>query len=300
MSNQTRYWSFTLNNPAQWDSACIIAMRDEVNWYVYQLEQGEEQTPHWQGSCCFKRSKRLTGVKRMLDRAHWEPTRNVQASIKYCQKEEGRLEDPVIFGTLPLQTQGKRTDLEALVADIKAGASEAELLAKHTGTMMRYARNVQLLRTSLVPDRDFKPNVMVFIGAPGSGKTRAATSCFGVYYIALGVENGKLWMDGYDPMVHNTVIFDDFYGGVKWTELLQVCDRYPHRCHVKGSTVKLLARTIIFTSNKEPILWYPNQDFAALDRRIDCILRFTRMAGGETSVVPLKGEIPAAITQMLE
>lgn len=73
----------------------------------------------------------------------------------------------------------------------------------------------------------------------------------------VSYSSGPAWFDGYDPNYHQTVLFDDFYGGLKWTELMQIMDRYGHQVHTKGGFVNFKPRFIIFTSNKEPAQWYP-------------------------------------------
>lgn len=59
--------------------------------YVFQEEVGEKGTPHLQGYFELLKKDRITSLKKKLyDEIHFEPTRNIEASIAYSQKEETR------------------------------------------------------------------------------------------------------------------------------------------------------------------------------------------------------------------
>ena len=85
--------------------------------------------------------------------------------------------------------------------------------------------------------RDFKTHVTVLCGRPGTGKSRLAqeigSKYDSVYYKTLG--------ESWDNMPQNCdcVIIDDFYGWLKYDELLKILDRYPYQVPVKGSYIAL-------------------------------------------------------------
>jgi len=125
-----RRWCFTLNNPERvLDDMWVLLMPylwPSCTYCVYQLEEGEEQTPHFQGYCEFDNAKTLGAMKKLegLERAHFRASDGTaEQNLAYCTKEEGRLDGPWVFGA-PKPGQGKRTDLEMVKADIDAGASE--------------------------------------------------------------------------------------------------------------------------------------------------------------------------------
>jgi len=47
-------WLFTINNPTDEDQIRLTSLKDEANvqYFIYQLEQGDEGTPHFQGKSC--------------------------------------------------------------------------------------------------------------------------------------------------------------------------------------------------------------------------------------------------------
>jgi hypothetical protein len=86
-----RNWCFTVNNPTteddntldftKWPTAPIFA--------VYNLETGENGTPHYQGYLELPHSKTLQWMKHRVPRAHWENRRGTrEAAIIYCLKEK--------------------------------------------------------------------------------------------------------------------------------------------------------------------------------------------------------------------
>lgn len=64
--------------------------------------------------------------------------------------------------------------------------------------------------------------------------------------------DGNLWLDGYHGQ--KTIIFDEFYGWIKYDLLLRICDRYPLQLPIKGGFVQCQATTFVFTSNKRRVI----------------------------------------------
>lgn len=96
-----RYWCFTLNNYTKKDISGILSTdSSKIYRFVFQEETGDESeenkgTPHLQGFIDYglgQKSRPMNYFKKILGhaRTHWEQTRNVARSIKYCQKERTR------------------------------------------------------------------------------------------------------------------------------------------------------------------------------------------------------------------
>lgn len=89
-----RRWRFTLNNP-EVETLDALAAHPTVTFLVYQLEKGEEGTPHFQGYFELSKAVKLVTIKRKypncarmnLGRCNGSQEDN----IKYCTKDETRV-----------------------------------------------------------------------------------------------------------------------------------------------------------------------------------------------------------------
>lgn len=97
-----RYWCFTLNNYNKNDISNILRIpKEKVPGFVFQEERGEEGeenegTIHLQGVIDFgkgkkERPKRYFEQILRHNKTHWEKTKNIKASVQYCQKLRTRI-----------------------------------------------------------------------------------------------------------------------------------------------------------------------------------------------------------------
>ena len=259
---------FTLNNPQPEENPRLWP----AEYCIWQLERGEEGTPHYQGYIIFKTNKTPHAVKLINPRAHWELRVGTHEGARnYCSKEDTRVDGPWTFGEEP--KQGKRTDLLLLKERLDSGVPVKELWADPDTfpVLSKYDRVPALYRLATIPQRRFKTHVLVLHGPPGLGKSYFPATVYpDAYY-----KNNTQWWDGYEHQ--KVVVFDDFTSGwFKFTFLLQVLDRYPLNVQVKGGTVPFNSKLIIITSNRSPDLWYKAEkyDYRALERRLTTIYRF--------------------------
>lgn len=97
-NTKVRAFCITINNPIKDDHDVIRSFEK----YVYQLEKGENGTVHIQGLIYNKNPMSFESLKKKLVRAHIEKCRDMEASIKYCSKEDSRIEGPFVKGfTIP-------------------------------------------------------------------------------------------------------------------------------------------------------------------------------------------------------
>lgn len=91
-----RRWCFTLNNPSIDGSSFFDTSSIKIG--IWQLEQGEQCVPHYQGFVIFLIGRRLAHCKKLIPRAHWEVAKGTDSeNLKYCTKNDGRLSQPVYF-----------------------------------------------------------------------------------------------------------------------------------------------------------------------------------------------------------
>lgn len=139
-------WDFTLNNYTEKELAALESWGPEVRRLVVTKEIGESKTPHLQGRVLFKRAYRLTGLKKLLSRANWSPTKCKQDFL-YPLKDDST----PFLNVDNRQGQGTRNDLIIAKSKIlgKRRASEMffddeiiSTVAKHT----RWCRTIFALK----------------------------------------------------------------------------------------------------------------------------------------------------------
>ncbi|ADD62473.1 replication-association protein [Human associated cyclovirus 7] len=271
MANSTvRRFCFTWNNYSELE---YVLCCEFIKKYCCYGIVGKEIAPntgthHLQGFCNLEKPMRFSTIKKRLDsRIHIEKAAGSDSENQtYCSKTGNFFES----GT-PNQ-QGRRTDLQAVVSAIQNGEiTTPKMVAElHGAVYIKYHRGIEKILHQLhpVPPRDIPTELRVYWGPPGSGKSRRAleearTLGGSIYYKPRG-----LWWDGYEQQ--NCVIIDDFYGWIKYDELLKICDRYPYKVQIKGSFQEFTSKYIFITSNVDTCDWYKfaGYNVNAIERRI--------------------------------
>jgi len=135
---------FTVNNPP-----ASIDWPEYVSYGVYQLERGSEGTLHWQGYAELSKMVKLGGLKKWLPTAHFEKRHGSDVQARdYCMKQDGTYVDgPWEHGTFvpAANTQGKRTDIQAVIEAVNGGSTRMEIYLEHGGVAARHPRYVESL-----------------------------------------------------------------------------------------------------------------------------------------------------------
>jgi len=278
-SAPSRAWCFTENNPTR-KNLFPDGLPEGVKYVVYQLERGEQGTPHLQGYIHLARQQRMAWLRKItsknaegvvftvFERAHLLASKgNAEQNKKYCTKAEGRLEGPWEIGTLP--KQGERTDLvEAAESLMRNG----DIRAIDPAVFLKYASGCLKLAALAPPPRRDSLRVITIVGPTGIGKSYSVHDMFpDIYVVNMG--NSGLWWDGYTGQ--RAVMFEEFKGQVQLQKMLQILDPYPLRLEIKGGLVPARFTVVFITSNYTPDRWYRNEDgsrdeeIAALRRRLD-------------------------------
>lgn len=98
--NSCKYWCFTWNNYKLEDfEQCVVSDFPKLcDRWTCQEEVGKNETRHIQGSLKFKgRGIRFSALKKKWPEIHWEKTRNIEASFKYCEKADTAVGKKWIF-----------------------------------------------------------------------------------------------------------------------------------------------------------------------------------------------------------
>ena len=99
---------------------------EHFKYAVFQLEQGENETPHIQAGIIFEAGKRFYTMKKYFPTAHIESAKGTNAEVRaYCTKEDGRLAEPVEIGKF--SEMRSRNDIEDFLELVKMGVSNATI-----------------------------------------------------------------------------------------------------------------------------------------------------------------------------
>lgn len=259
---QARRWCFTLNNYTD-EEIDRLKNWKTVDYIIYGKEIGENGTPHLQGYVELGHPVKLTTLKNILKRAHWECAKgNSTSNIAYCSKDNDT------FSQGEIKHQGGRVDIVQAKELAVTGGMRAVTMEAVNFQAIRIAE--KFLSYHEKP-RDWKPEVFWYWGPTGTGKSRTAREqCSTDVYIK---NSESKWWDGYDG--HKDVIIDDFRDS--WwtlTYMLGLLDRYAFRIEQKGGTREFTPKRIWITSAFEPLSMYKGTGEAReqLIRRI-CLIR---------------------------
>jgi len=263
-----RNWCFTINN---WvDEDLKVFENKLIKYVIFGKEIGESGTPHLQGYLELFKKSRLSALKKIHEKAHWENRRgNQDQAIEYCKKENNFIE----IGEK--NAQGERTDLEEIKDLIDKNTPMLEIADEYFGQYIRYNKGFEkymlLKRNSVLSKQPEKKNVKIYWGVSGSGKSYSAHEEYPNAYVK---PQGDSWWDGYDNQ--ENVIIDEFTGWLPWNVLLSLTHEHNMPLPVKGGYLPNNIKNIVFCSNINPRDWYKDKDFSIFERRIDEIIEFTK------------------------
>lgn len=220
--------------------------------------------PHLQGYVHWTNKRSLGAFSSTFGDCHvTAPNGTAKQNREYCLKIRPQDKKPnekwEEFGELPVQ--GHRVDWQKAIADLRQNdVIDVIIEQPHLAPAQRALREIKAMYLKPL-HRDV--TVYVLYGPAGSGKSRWAYD----HYPTLYKKPVGEWWDGYNGQ--KCVLLDDFYGWIKYHDLLHVCDRYPLQVPVKGGFVHAQWDTVVITSNEPPNRWYKDHGLTpALRRRI--------------------------------
>jgi len=288
-SQKLRNMCFTINNPdVDSDKARLEAL--PVAYCVGYAEVGDSGTPHIQGYCEFTKQVKFSAIVGALEgRAHIEPRRGSRAqAVDYCRKgeqphaewsERGTagpaygLNAKKLFEWGVAKEQGKRSDLDGVVADLVCGKRLSEIAEANPIQFIKFSKGIQAYHSAVEKPRDKHTplEVEVYYGPTGTGKTWQALLQSDPENVFKYSITCATWFDGYDG--HHTVVFDEFRGQLPFGMFLQLTDVYPLKVQVKGGFREWKPNKIIITSPVHPAQWYDPAVLAKKEGSIDQLKR---------------------------
>lgn len=234
----------------------------ECRYICYGKEVGESGTPHLQGFISFSNARSLKSVIKLLPGCHITVARNVEASIKYTQKDGDWTER----GDRPMTQAEKGAGEKRRWDEILLAAQEGRFEDIDPEIRLKYDRNIERIRQSELKKRkleDTEEKHQWYYGASGTGKSRKARTENPDAYLKMC----NKWWDGYSDQ--QTVIIEDFdrKHDILCHHLKIWADRYPFPVECKGGSYVIRPSKIIVTSN-----WHPKDIWSAAED-LDPILR---------------------------
>ena len=237
----SKRWCFTINYSEENPWFPEVAWKPaDMEYMVCQRELAPTtgQT-HWQGYVRCATRKRMTTIKRLLNRenAHLEIAKGTEQQCKdYCTKIASRAVDdaePFERGNFnpeegSREGQGRRSDLEAAAAMIDSGASLLEVAQTHQSDFIRYHGGLmqyKALKDSAALKQPRDVRVEIWWGPGGHGKTHWARQAGGGQSV-YSVEAILHPWDSYAG--ESTILLDEF----KWESwpidtMKRLMDKWP-------------------------------------------------------------------------
>lgn len=246
---RSRYWVFT-----------SFHHNDGFLWYdpdtMEYLVQQEELCPttqkeHWQGAVVFDSLVRLSGLKKLLPKAHWEMMRGgIQQASFYCYNPEKRIDGGLLLedGVKPVSPDQARGESTAerykraydLAIEGRLREIEPAMMVRHLGNICRISTMFGKKPPNI--NRQETPGVWL-VGGAGVGKT---TLCQKFEHYSKDPRHR--WFDGYSS--ESCVVVDDFAPfHVAQTDILkQLGHQFAFQAEVKGGACWARPLCVIVTS----------------------------------------------------
>ncbi|ALE29721.1 replication associated protein [Lake Sarah-associated circular virus-32] len=271
-SFSSKRWCFTLNNysPEEHQALQLAFKASTVKYAVIGIEKGESGTPHLQGFVVFKKMQRLSALKKLNPRAHYEEAKGTsQQASTYCQKE-GIFEE---FGTCPLEptaiasnASNKKNEQYRKAMDLAKLGDFSAIEQEWPGLWLRH-RNAFLSAPrdfGIRPkDLDYLPGIWIW-GPAGVGKSRLAREVFPLSY----EKRLNKWFDGYSAQ--KAVLIEDIDQSHRYIshDLKIWTDRYSFPAEIKGGAIQCRPEHVLITSQYHiHDIWDDVQTREAIGRR---------------------------------
>lgn len=254
---QSRKWQLTFNNPVEHGFTHDkivegIEALAAVRYWCMCDEVGHEGTYHTHLYIVFDNPKLHTVLANAFPGAHRENVKGtsqqnrdyvLKDGEKYNKQPDGSYDyldssgtrhtginysDTFQeFGELPHEQQGKSKDVEKILALVRDGASNYEIVEAVPSAMMnleKVDRTRSMFRDKLFSESWRDLEVTYIFGKTGAGKTRSVMDEYG-YSSCYRVTDYKHPFDTYDGQ--DVIIFEEFRSSLKHGDMLNYLDGYP-------------------------------------------------------------------------
>lgn len=293
--DSNRWWLLTYNNPPQAEWQTIMDKLSPEYW-LGQLEKGQQGTLHIQAIAHWKDRISWSFWRGKTFHAIPIKSQDVPRVLKYCSKEDTRIEGPVERGKRPRAYT--RVDTGSSAKRVSTDYSAALQLAKE-GKFEDIDPSLQIRNWSnLAKIHGFYAEAIEtpecrglwIYGPPGWGKSTYARE--GIVENEIYTKAQNKWFDGYRGQTY--VILDDLdHGGACLSHYLKIwLDRYKFWPEIKGGYTAARYLRFVITSNYLPSdLWQDPLVVEAVTRRCKFVCyyeKFKPTIGDQFGIIPKK------------
>ena len=202
---------------------------EHFKYSVFQLEQGEQETPHIQAGIIFEAGKRFVTIKKYFPTAYIDRARGSNTDLRaYCMKQEGRIGEPIEIGKF--SEMRSRTDIVEFFDNMDKGASNQQLKRLFPTLYSQYGvEKIEKFRQDDFKEKygnEFRDIKVTYIyGATRLGKTSHIYTLHPIKDICR-VTNYKVGT--FENYVNQSVlVLDEFTGKLDIGFVNNLLDKYP-------------------------------------------------------------------------
>lgn len=282
------YWNWN-NYPEDYEERLLKQMKGFKYMCFGEELAPTTGTPHIQGYTYFTSPRGLNATRKKNPGCHILPCDgSTESNIAYCSKTRpsDRMANEVFkeFGERP--AQGNRTDIDSLRDRIVEGEEVDDMIMADPIICVRFERCLDRM-ANIVMRKKFRTEMTTcdwFWGPTGVKKSTLAFLGFSAdtHY---NFPNDGGWWDNYRQQ--DTVIINEFRGGIKFSELIDLIDMHPKEVRRRNKPpLPFISKHVIITSCFPPVEVYKNcgESMKQLTRRI----KVTKMEEGDFETLKQK------------
>lgn len=258
-------WVFTLNNYSS-EEETYLTQCPEIKYLVYGREKGLSETPHLQGYICLFKKQRLSYMKKILPRAHWEMRKGTHEQARtYCIKDGDYHEQGV-----PPKSRDEigmdNFERWKRIKDLAHQNNLDQIAEEYPKIYISMIRNLEhIAKRAMAKPQDLPTTTGMWIHGPsGIGKSSYAREQYPNAYF----KQSNKWWDGYHG--EDNVIIDDLdkQHSILGHHLKIWADHYSFIAEVKGGATHIRPKNIVVTSQYTiEEIWEDKETQEALNRR---------------------------------